>query len=386
MALTNDRIFLRAIMTGDSGMIRQTVQDADDRPGVYCIFNSESNMLYIGCSNNIRTRIVTHKRHMANGEHICKQMSADYIVKPDAFVFFPLEYLDFDDYNSVELHRTVLLNRETQYMKRVPHTRLYNNSIPVSMSEKLLMSDIPADKLKVHVSDIFRRLEMSPDSIRANGYSIQDELTLPDAVEFVRKRTVANGRWPQEKADLAIAYLAELESKTKTDSDSNNDLVAGSQFDYFGDYVVQTPTASPKKNGRTWVLYFLLAAPTVASVHNMFAVTNDLSGNLFDAAALTVVLSVSALGFVWYGIREWHTIALALLLIAYEAFCNLARIYGGLMGIGTTGNPTRFMGLVTDIFGSGTHQTAIVLGGITALFLAAVQYAAIISINKTKTV
>lgn len=145
-------------------------------------------------------------------------------------------------------------------------------------------------------------------------------------------------------------------------------------------------TAAPKKNGRAWVLYFLLAAPTVASVHNMFAVTNDLSGNVFDAVALTIVLSVSALGFVWYGIREWHTIALALLLIAYEAFCNLARIYGGLMGIGTTGNPTRFMGLVTDIFGSGTHQTAIVLGGITALFLAAVQYAAIISINKTKNV
>lgn len=184
---------------------------------------------------------------------------------------------------------------------------------------------------------------------------------------------------------------AELPRKTeqlKSDKQENQNTLTRQPSEQAAEVAppARQKTAAPKKNGRAWVLYFLLAAPTVASVHNMFAVTNDLSGNVFDAVALTVVLSVSALGFVWYGIREWHTIALALLLIAYEAFCNLARIYGGLMGIGTTGNPTRFMGLVTDIFGSGTHQTAIVLGGITALFLAAVQYAAIISINKTKSI
>ena len=185
--------------------------------------------------------------------------------------------------------------------------------------------------------------------------------------------------------------FAELSGKTerlKSDKQENQNTLTHQPPEQAAEVAppARQKTAAPKKNSRTWVLYFLLAAPTVASVHNMFAVTNDISGNVFDAIALTVVLSVSALGFVWYGIREWHTIALALLLIAYEAFCNLARIYGGLMGIGTTGNPTRFMGLVTDIFGSGTHQTAIILGGITALFLAAVQYAAIISINKTKSI
>lgn len=142
------------------------------------------------------------------------------------------------------------------------------------------------------------------------------------------------------------------------------------------------PVVRPKN--KAWVPYALLIAPTVASVHNMFIVTRDLSGNWFDAVALTIVLSVSALGFVWYGARTWYTISLALLLIGYEAFCNLTRIYGGLMGVGSTWNPTRFMGLVTDIFGSGTHYTAIVLGGITALFLAAVQYAAVIELNKAR--
>lgn len=139
----------------------------------------------------------------------------------------------------------------------------------------------------------------------------------------------------------------------------------------------------PGRAKKIWVLYLLLIAPTVASVHNMYIVTRDLSGNVWDAVALTVVLSVSALGFVWYGVRAWYTIALAGLLIAYEAFCNLTRIYGGLMGVGQSGNPTRFLGLVTDIFGSGSHCTGIVLGGITAAFLAAVQYAAIFELNKT---
>lgn len=141
--------------------------------------------------------------------------------------------------------------------------------------------------------------------------------------------------------------------------------------------------AVPARQNRTWVLYFLLMAPTAASVHNMFTVTQALSGNLYDAVALTVVLSASALGFVWYGVRSRLTIALAALLIAYESFCNLTRIYGGLMGSGThTGNPTRFVGLVTDIFGTGTHQTAIFLGAFTAFFIAAVQYAAVFELNR----
>ncbi len=147
----------------------------------------------------------------------------------------------------------------------------------------------------------------------------------------------------------------------------------------------QAPAPLQDRKRRTWVLYILLIAPTVASVHNMFTVTFALSGNTYDAISLTVVLSMSAIGFVWYGVRAWYSIALAAILITYEAFCNLTRVYGGLMGSGTpTGNPTRFVGLVTDIFGTGTHYTAIFLGAFTAFFIAAVQYAAIIEINKNE--
>ena len=131
-----------------------------------------------------------------------------------------------------------------------------------------------------------------------------------------------------------------------------------------------------------YILCALLIAPTVASVRNMYNVTYNLSEHATDAALLTVVLSVSALGFVVAGVRRWYGIALAVLLIAFESFCNLTRVYGGLMGVGKSGNPTRFLGLVTDIFGSGSHYTAIVLGAAVALFLACVQYAAVFELNR----
>lgn len=144
----------------------------------------------------------------------------------------------------------------------------------------------------------------------------------------------------------------------------------------------------PARQGWTWrdaLLIGLMIAPTAASVENMYSVTFSLSTSAHSAIFLTAVLSVSAIGFVVAGVRNWYTVGLAALLIAYESFCNLTRIYGGLMGIGThTGNPTRFVGLVTDIFGTGTHWTAIFLGGFTAFFIAAVQYAAVFELNKSK--
>ena len=141
--------------------------------------------------------------------------------------------------------------------------------------------------------------------------------------------------------------------------------------------------ARPKIGWRECIIVGLLIAPTAASVRNMYTVTYHLSEHATDAVLLTTVLSVSALGFVAAGIRSWWAVSLAVVLILFESFCNLTRIYGGLMGTGATGNPTRFLGLVCDIFGSGSHWTAVVLGGITALFIAAVQYAAIFELNKT---
>ena len=147
--------------------------------------------------------------------------------------------------------------------------------------------------------------------------------------------------------------------------------------------VENTPTPGLAKfDWRAPLLIALMIAPTAASVENMYSVTFSLSASAHSAVFLTAVLSVSALGFVVAGVRNWYTVGLAALLIAYESFCNLTRIYGGLMGNGHTGNPTRFLGTVTDIFNTGTHGTAIFLGAFTAFFIAAVQYAAVFELNR----
>lgn len=67
-------------------------------------------------------------------------------------------------------------------------------------------------EMKIHVSEICRNIDMTADAIRANGLSFSDQMTIDNAIEFVRKRTVATGRWTKEKADKAILYMAELES------------------------------------------------------------------------------------------------------------------------------------------------------------------------------
>lgn len=137
-------------------------------------------------------------------------------------------------------------------------------------------------------------------------------------------------------------------------------------------------------NWQRYILIGLLIAPTVASVENMYHVTRSLAGTAHSAILLTVVLSISALGFVVASRRSVLVMALALLLIGFESFCNLTRVYGGLLNVGTPnyGLPVQFLGLVMDIFGTGTHQTAVFLAAFTAFFIAAVQYAAVYELKK----
>jgi len=139
--------------------------------------------------------------------------------------------------------------------------------------------------------------------------------------------------------------------------------------------------SAPEFNLRRAMLIFLLVAPTAASVTNMYHVTGEITAEPITAALYTIVLSVTALGFTLAGTSSWLTAILSFLLIGYEAFCNLSRLYYGLMG-GVCGNPTRFLGTVTDIFHSGSHGTAIAIAGFSAAMLAAVQYTAIFEINK----
>ena len=283
----NDRLFIRAVLRGENELIERANPLLLRDPGIYCIFNSETNMLYIGCSNDVANRIQTHKRHLSNGEHICKQMNVDYLRRPEAFRFFCIEYIQ-ERHQTYEAERSSILNRETQYMKKVPHTRLYNNAIPVSLSERLLATECPATHNKIPITEVCRRLDMSPDSIRTNGFSMTDELNLTAAIEFVRKRTVANGRWAQDKAAGAIEYLSELEGIKSSNTESNEPagdlLLAGGSFDYFDDLVVSGALVSARP------------AYSIA----------DFRTAVFDATCIIAVVSHSAL--IWYDCAiMWET-------------------------------------------------------------------------------
>lgn len=146
---------------------------------------------------------------------------------------------------------------------------------------------------------------------------------------------------------------------------------------------VQNKKSESVPNVRNAVLVGLLLAPTAASVTNMFAVSESITGEPVTALLYTIVLACSALGFTVVGSRSWITVSLSLALIGYESFCNLSRLYFGLMG-GVKGNPTRFLGTVTNLFDSGSHGTALAIAGFSALMLAAVQYAAIFELQKNK--
>jgi len=381
---------MRAIVRGDNTLIGTVNTLLLKEPGVYCIFNSESNMLYIGCSNDVANRIQTHKRHLSAGEHICKQMNVDYLKNPSAFSFFCIEYIQ-SVYNTYEAQRSSILNRETQYMKRVPHTRLYNAQMPVSLSERLLAIECPAVQHKIPITEVCRRIGMSADSIRSNGFSMTDEITLTAAIEFVRKRTFANGRWAQDKADGAIEYLKELEA-VKLDfenfnSESNETpgdlLKAGGSMDYFDDLVVSGSLVFAKTKKTPWILYGLMFVPAVASIQNMHSVTGDLTG-LYSGWVLTILFSLAPFAFIVVGLRGVFVSTLTFLMIAYECFCNTMRIYGGLTRFGIDGYPTRFLGLVTDFCNSGTYATARVLSVFMALIAAGVFYAAYLQLNKNK--
>jgi len=151
----------------------------------------------------------------------------------------------------------------------------------------------------------------------------------------------------------------------------------------------QTVSEKPKpkqavatsRNYRSVALVALLIAPTLASVQNAYRTSIELMGDVFGAVCMTVVLSLTALGLVFSGARSWTTMLLAIILIGYESFCNLTRIYSCLM-IGGKWGTSEFLGRVCDIFNSGSHYTAVCLGGLTALLLAAVQYVSLFELNK----
>jgi len=132
--------------------------------------------------------------------------------------------------------------------------------------------------------------------------------------------------------------------------------------------------------GRNITLVGLLVSPTIASVRNLYAVCLSVMGEVIGAAALTIVICVTGGALTYIGIKNKLSWFLVGAVLAFETLANVTIIYDGLMG--GIGNPTRFLGVVTNIFNTGTHGTAIALGVSAALLLVGAQFASLTELNK----
>jgi len=202
----------------------------------------------------------------------------------------------------------------------------------------------------------------------------------PEAIYMKLRRTFPGISF-SKNSELDSAHLAALQTDKRggANKPANAPVRAPKKIQVYADVLPKQPVSVPKK--RTAILGLLLAAPTAASVTNIYTVALAITQEEGTAVLYTIVLACSALGFTVANFRSWLTFSLSALLIAFESFCNLSRLYHGLMG-GVSGNPTRFLGTVTEIFNSGSHGTALIIAGFSALMLAAVQYAAIFELQK----
>ena len=151
---------------------------------------------------------------------------------------------------------------------------------------------------------------------------------------------------------------------------------------------IEATPAQPVAPPADWPMWAIMGATTVATVQNMATVTGNLfNGDMWASWTLTALLS--AVPFVVSLQKTVNAYAKALVaaLVVAEIFCNMTRIYAGLTNFDTPGYmgyPTRFLGMVTDMLGSGTYPTARVLAGAIALIIAGIFAVSFQEINKKK--
>jgi len=242
--------------------------------------------------------------------------------------------------------------------------------------------------------EVVERLEMHPSGVQGKGWSLSERPDYSVLENFLTAKTYVKARWPQVKAQKASDMLFELRQNAPQARVLEIPALAATapevaEHQEAGLDVADGEALEGQKAGATaqkgstfrFLLLFALAVvPTGASVGNMYAVAYQVGDGKLSACLFTILLSVTALGFTIAGVRSRFTVYLAVFLVGYEAFCNLARTYTRLMPMGV---PAEFTGQVSEVFGSGSHGTALVLALITALIIACVQYAAIWEMQKT---
>jgi len=185
--------------------------------------------------------------------------------------------------------------------------------------------------------------------------------------QVTKQRTVKAVTVTGDKIAVLSPGVQYAPTETKTDATSGHDKK-------------KTTDKTTWWTGRNITLVGLLVSPTIASVRNLYAVCLSVMGEVIGAAALTVVICVTGGALTYIGIKNKLSWFLVGAVLAFETLANVTIIYDGLMG--GIGNPTRFLGVVTNIFNTGTHGTAIALGVSAALLLVGAQFASLTELNK----
>lgn len=264
------------------------------------------------------------------------------------------------------------------------------------------------NRLQITWGEVYDRIGANRSGLWERGHSVTERPTDSALIEFLEGKTAPRGRWTAEKAAASIVLLkqikeapsaqwkperaAEAAAFMKQVNCSRAHVLINGHAENPKHETTQPAPAARRIQHDVWRFYLLLGVvliPTGASVQNMYHVAYQIGENAFAAVLFTALLSVTALAFTVAGVRSWFTVVLAVLLVAYEAFCNMTRIYSRLMPYSErfAGRmPSEFTGQVTDVFGTGSHETAVALAAITALIIAVVQYAGIYEINTRRNV
>ena len=141
-----------------------------------------------------------------------------------------------------------------------------------------------------------------------------------------------------------------------------------------------------KRAFRPALLILAILLPTAASLKNMYLTTVQISEDHYTAVFYTGLIAATPLILAITGISRWWAAVVTVVLIAAEVFCNMTRIYYGLMygsnvSPHTTPSPVRFLGTVTEIFNTGSAGTAIAIGLFAGVMIAAVQFTALFSLK-----
>jgi hypothetical protein len=145
--------------------------------------------------------------------------------------------------------------------------------------------------------------------------------------------------------------------------------------------VEATPaTVAAQHPGLLWVC---LALSLGCSIPNMYWVMFQLKASMAQAYIVTGAFTIAPILLIAYGVRGWYRAVPYVVLLA-EAMCNAAGFYGGMTGLGHSLylEPTKFLHMITSMFNTGNHGTALAVSVFFAICIAALAVAPAAQLSK----